>query len=81
MIKPPSCPICKKLLVGEVARDSEFFPFCSERCRRVDFFRWNEGKYAIAEEIDTARLAEELIASRKESLNGAEAPDSEDDFA
>lgn len=75
MIKPPSCPICQKLLAGEAVRDSEFFPFCSERCRRVDFFRWNDGKYAIVEELDPARLADELVATRKELLNDAELSD------
>jgi uncharacterized protein len=66
MIKPPSCPICHKLLVGEAACRSEFFPFCSERCRRVDFFRWNEGKYAIEEPLSPIQLAEELEQSRAE---------------
>lgn len=48
---PPMCPICKKPLVGENARQSEFFPFCSERCRNIDLFRWSEGKYAIVEPL------------------------------
>ena len=51
MKKPPMCPICKKALVGESALQSEYFPFCSERCRNVDLFRWSEGKYAIVEPL------------------------------
>lgn len=66
MIKPPSCPICHKVLVGEAACRTEFFPFCSERCRRVDFFRWHEGKYAIEEPLSPLRLAEELEQRRGE---------------
>lgn len=66
MIKPPSCPICDRPLVGQVARESEWFPFCSERCQRVDFFRWFEGKYAIVEPLDQLRLAAELEERRAE---------------
>ena len=66
MIKPPHCPICDRPLVGEAARESKFFPFCSERCRRVDFFRWNDAKYAIVEPLDSARMAHELEQRRAE---------------
>ncbi len=51
MNKPLTCPICKKHLAGEDVTKSEFFPFCSERCRHVDLFRWSEGKYAIVEPL------------------------------
>ena len=51
MTKPPTCPICKKVLAAEDAQLSEYFPFCSERCRHVDLFRWSEGKYAIVEPL------------------------------
>jgi endogenous inhibitor of DNA gyrase (YacG/DUF329 family) len=59
MNQPPKCPICNKQLVGEDVRRSEFFPFCSERCRHVDFFRWSEGKYAIVEPL--AALPDTLV--------------------
>ena len=74
MIKLPECPICKKTIVGEVARQSECLPFCSERCRRVDFFRWFEGKYAIEEPLGPGLLAAELEQSRAE-LNDSSADD------
>ncbi|MCA9015222.1 MAG: DNA gyrase inhibitor YacG, partial [Planctomycetaceae bacterium] len=32
--------------------DQSPFPFCSKKCRDVDFFRWSEGRYAIVEELD-----------------------------
>jgi uncharacterized protein len=51
MIQRMTCPICKKPLDDEVATQS-FRPFCSDRCRKVDFHRWWDGKYAIVEEID-----------------------------
>ena len=28
-------------------------PFCSDRCRRVDFFRWWDGRYAIVENLSS----------------------------
>jgi len=38
------CPTCKK----EVARGSEYFPFCSNRCKITDLGRWASGEYSIA---------------------------------
>lgn len=26
-------------------------PFCSDRCRKIDFFRWWDGRYAISEPL------------------------------
>lgn len=78
MIKPPQCPICERPLVGEAAREGSSFPFCSERCRRVDFFRWCDGKYAIVEPLDPGRMAAELEERRAE-LVGAEEADEADD--
>ena len=42
------CPICKKA----VARDSEFLPFCSERCKLIDLGNWASGKYVISTPIE-----------------------------
>ena len=44
-----ACPTCKKLI--EYSVNNKFRPFCSERCRNVDLFRWSEGKYAIVEPL------------------------------
>jgi len=49
VIQPLSCPVCSKQL--DPAADSQTSPFCSDRCRRVDFFRWWDGRYAIVEEL------------------------------
>jgi len=38
------CPTCKK----EVARGSDYFPFCSNRCKTTDLGRWAAGDYSIA---------------------------------
>ncbi len=55
MIKPTSCPVCRRQLPPETP---DSFPFCSDRCRNVDFFRWCDGRYAIVEQLDpqTAEL-------------------------
>ena len=46
LIKLVSCPICQ-----ELGSNPRFKPFCSERCRQIDFVRWWDGKYAIAEPL------------------------------
>jgi endogenous inhibitor of DNA gyrase (YacG/DUF329 family) len=40
------CPICGK----EAA--TEFFPFCSDRCRLIDLGNWADERYRIPEERD-----------------------------
>lgn len=56
MIRSPVCPICKKVLVPDDAAQASCFPFCSDRCRQIDLFRWCEGKYAIIEPLDPESL-------------------------
>ncbi len=51
MIRPLTCPICKTQLASGAATESRWFPFCGERCRNVDLYRWGEGKYAIVEPL------------------------------
>lgn len=41
-----SCPICK----SKLNRNTEHFPFCSERCRVIDLGNWSDGSYAIPAE-------------------------------
>lgn len=67
MIKLPQCPICNKTIAGEVARAAAgFLPFCSERCRHVDLFRWFDGRYAIEEPLNPLLMADELEQRRAE---------------
>ncbi|MCC7421536.1 MAG: DNA gyrase inhibitor YacG [Planctomycetaceae bacterium] len=56
MIRPPACPICQKTLSLDDAERKRFFPFCSIRCRQVDFFRWVDGRYAIVEPLTGDRM-------------------------
>lgn len=42
------CPTCRK----PVPRGAPEFPFCSERCRRIDLGKWASGSYVISTPID-----------------------------
>lgn len=37
------CPVCSK----PVPRKAPDFPFCSDRCQRIDLGRWATGEYRI----------------------------------
>ena len=50
MIRRQTCGVCKKEL--KLDAPQQFFPFCSERCRNIDLYRWTEGRYAIVEPLD-----------------------------
>jgi endogenous inhibitor of DNA gyrase (YacG/DUF329 family) len=39
-----NCPICKKT----VTAGSDFYPFCSERCKLIDLGNWSSEKYVIS---------------------------------
>ncbi|MFM7057821.1 MAG: DNA gyrase inhibitor YacG [Planctomycetota bacterium] len=49
MIKSPSCPICGKPI--DDPAECRTLPFCSSRCRQMDFFRWWDGRYAVVEDL------------------------------
>ena len=55
MIRPQTCPVCH-LELSDDKDASRYFPFCSQRCRQVDIYRWCTGKYAIVEPIDPNQL-------------------------
>ncbi len=43
--KGTPCPACGR----EVSSSgSEFFPFCSQRCRLLDLGKWLDGRYRVA---------------------------------
>jgi endogenous inhibitor of DNA gyrase (YacG/DUF329 family) len=57
MTKPIlKCPTCKK----PVAATNEDFPFCSDRCRRIDLGKWASGDYKITSPILDPDLLEDL---------------------
>ena len=48
------CPIC-----GEPSNaDEAMFPFCSDRCKKIDLGKWLDGKYLISRQIDQSDLEE-----------------------
>jgi endogenous inhibitor of DNA gyrase (YacG/DUF329 family) len=55
-IKSLHCPTCKKL----VTTKDEDFPFCSDRCRRIDLGKWAMGVYKISSPVLDPDLLEDL---------------------
>ncbi len=49
VIQPVTCPVCRQTV--DDPSSCRTMPFCSDRCRRVDFFRWWDGRYVIVEEL------------------------------
>lgn len=48
------CPICSKPLPAE----RPDFPFCSDRCRKIDLAKWIDGDYRVSRPIEQADLEE-----------------------
>ena len=55
-IKPLKCPSCGKL----VKAADEDFPFCSDRCRKIDLGKWASGVYRISSPILDPDVLEDL---------------------
>lgn len=39
------CPVCKSAVT--LAEHRESFPFCTQRCKAVDLYRWMSGRYGL----------------------------------
>jgi endogenous inhibitor of DNA gyrase (YacG/DUF329 family) len=52
------CPTCKTLVTTNAADPD--FPFCSDRCRRIDLGKWASGDYKITSPILDPDLLEDL---------------------
>ncbi|ADG69197.1 protein of unknown function DUF329 [Planctopirus limnophila DSM 3776] len=74
MIRPTTCPICQH--VAPQASVNTYFPFCSERCKLVDFSRWWDGKYQIVDHLDEDRLLE--LQERTDSNSQHDSGDAEE---
>ena len=68
MVRPMTCPICGKPVPPTVDAVKSTAPFCSDRCKQIDFFRWNDGRYSIVEPLDPARIAEITIEAENPDL-------------
>ena len=50
------CPTCAELVLF----DGEDFPFCSDRCRKIDLGKWASGVYKISSPILDPEVLEDL---------------------
>jgi uncharacterized protein len=55
-VKLHRCPTCGML----VKFDDEDFPFCSDRCRKIDLGKWAAGVYKISSPILDPEVLEDL---------------------
>ena len=61
-IKSLHCPTCKKLVTAK----AEDFPFCSDRCRRIDLGKWAMGVYKISSPVLDPDLLEDIEGYERE---------------
>ena len=54
--KLPHCPTCGAL----VRASGEDFPFCSDRCRKIDLGKWAMGVYKISSPVLDPEVLEDL---------------------
>jgi len=47
-VRQIECPTCKKPAKWDP--ENPYRPFCSERCKLIDFGAWADGSYGIPEE-------------------------------
>lgn len=52
------CPTCNELVLPV----GEDFPFCSDRCRKIDLGKWASGVYKISSPILDPEVLEDLGA-------------------
>jgi uncharacterized protein len=55
------CPTCSALLLAT----DEDFPFCSDRCRRIDLGKWASGDYKISSPILDPEVLDSLPAHQQ----------------
>jgi endogenous inhibitor of DNA gyrase (YacG/DUF329 family) len=54
------CPTCKTIVTAA----DEDFPFCSDRCRKIDLGKWASGAYRISSPILDPDVLEDLESGR-----------------
>jgi hypothetical protein len=62
-IKALRCPTCRTIVLPK----DEDFPFCSDRCRRIDLGKWASGDYKISSPIQDPDDLEELARSNMQN--------------
>jgi endogenous inhibitor of DNA gyrase (YacG/DUF329 family) len=61
------CPTCRKEIEWS---ESEYRPFCSERCKLIDLGEWIEGGYSLPDE--SSPLTEEDLQKIETALENEE---------
>ena len=69
-VKVLRCPTCGML----VQAGDEDFPFCSDRCRKIDLGKWATGVYKISSPVLDPEVLEDLGG-----LTGGEGKGSDDE--
>jgi len=59
-LKTLRCPTCRTIVLA----DSEDFPFCTDRCRRIDLGKWASGDYKISSPIQDPDMLEDLARAQ-----------------
>jgi uncharacterized protein len=59
------CPTCR----AAVAKDDDYFPFCSDRCRVIDLGKWASGEYRISSPILDPEVLEGLREENRRPQN------------
>ena len=59
-VKTLRCTTCRAIVLA----GSGDFPFCSDRCRRIDLAKWASGGYVIRSPIHDPELLDELEGLR-----------------
>lgn len=62
------CPTCRTL----VLKTDEDFPFCSDRCRKIDLGKWASGVYRISSPILDPEVLEGLNLDRNPATHDDE---------
>lgn len=57
------CPTCRTL----ITKQNEDYPFCSDRCRKIDLGKWASGAYKITSPILDPEVLEDLEAGQQRS--------------
>ena len=68
------CPICGML----VQLTDEDFPFCSDRCRKIDLGKWAMGVYKISSPVLDPEVLEDLGGAGRGNRGGDSGDSNED---
>lgn len=55
----PTCPQCRK--EAAAAKENKYFPFCCDRCQKLDLGAWANEEYTIAATEDPSENREESL--------------------